>query len=316
MTVWTLDEIRDGFDALNGAGAGAVVGREVISVQGPDAGRYLQGQLSQDVMAMAGPSAWSFLLQPTGKVTAWLRVHRLADDDFRLEVEPGSGEALLARLRRFLLRTDATIGEPQVWALVCNRWNPTTPKFGIDEHPGVLSGVPVGPGVAGVDLLLAVGEGAAAKYVDNTVVSPAALERYRIAHAVPSLGAELTEETIPGEAGLWAIESSVSFTKGCYTGQELVARIDSRGGNVPHPVRLIAMDSPCEPGTGPLVGADIRQGDSVIGTVTSSTPCLGESHPALVLAPVARAAEIGSSVAIEIGGIAMSGTIVEPPFTS
>ena len=51
------------------------------------------------------------------------------------------------------------------------------------------------------------------------------------------MGAELTEATIPAEAGQWLIDASVSFTKGCYTGQELVARIDSRGGNVPRPLR-------------------------------------------------------------------------------
>jgi len=311
MTVWTIDEIRDGFDALNGTGAGAIVGREVISVQGPDAGRYLQGQLSQDVMAMSGPSAWSFILQPNGKVSAWLRVHRLADDDFRLEVEPGFGEVLLARLRRFLLRTDATIGEPQTWALVCNRWDPLTPKFGAEDHPGVLRGSPVGPGVAGSDLLLAVGEGAAAKYVDSAVVSPASFERHRIAHGVPALGAELTDETIPGEAGAWAIEASVSFTKGCYTGQELVARIDSRGGNVPRPVRLIEIQSGYDIGSGPSPGDEIRQGDAAIGSVTSAAPCLGDSHPALVLAPVARSAEIGSTVQILSGGTPVSGIIVD-----
>lgn len=312
MTTWTIDEIRDGFDALNGTGAGAIVGREVISVQGPDAGRYLQGQLSQDVMAMSGTSAWSFILQPNGKVSAWLRVHRLADDDFRLEVEPGFGEVLLARLRRFLLRTDATISEPQTWALVCNRWDPLTPKFGMEDRPDVFRGFPVGPGVAGLDLLLAVGEGAAAKYVDNAVVSPESLERHRITHGVPSLGAELTDETIPGEAGAWAIEASVSFTKGCYTGQELVARIDSRGGNVPRPVRLIELENGYDIGSGPSLGDDIRQGDTVIGTVTSAAPCLGDLHPALVLAPVARAAEIGSAVQVLSGGVAMTGVIVDP----
>ena len=56
------------------------------------------------------------------------------------------------------------------------------------------------------------------------------------------MGAELTEDTIPAEAGQWLVDASVSFTKGCYTGQELVARIDSRGGNVPRPVRLFVVE--------------------------------------------------------------------------
>ena len=62
-------------------------------------------------------------------------------------------------------------------------------------------------------------------------------EVLRIAHGVPAMGAELTEDTIPAEVGQWVIDASVSFTKGCFTGQELVARIDSRGGNVPRHLR-------------------------------------------------------------------------------
>ena len=58
-------------------------------------------------------------------------------------------------------------------------------------------------------------------------------------------------DTIPAELGQWLIDASVSFTKGCYTGQELVARIDSRGGNVPRPLRGLVVD-----GAVPAVGAD------------------------------------------------------------
>ena len=81
----------------------------------------------------------------------------------------------------------------------------------------------------------------------------------------PVLGRELTEHTIPAEvAGL--VEMSVSFTKGCYTGQELVARIDSRGGNVPRPVRLIQFDDPVAVD----LGAEISADNAVVGRITSS----------------------------------------------
>ena len=76
------------------------------------------------------------------------------------------------------------------------------------------------------------------------------------------MGAELTEKTIPGETGL--IASTVSFTKGCYTGQELVARIDSRGGNVPRHLRALFLSHQVETGTD-LVDLDGK----VAGTVTS-----------------------------------------------
>jgi hypothetical protein len=77
-------------------------------------------------------------------------------------------------------------------------------------------------------------------------------------------------------------------------------------------VRLIELESGYDIGSGPSVGDEIRQGDAVIGTVTSTAPCLGDSHPALVLAPVARAAEIGSAVQILSGAVAVSGVIVDP----
>src|SRR3546814_19204784 len=71
---------------------------------------FLQGQLSQEIAGLAiGASAPSLLLQPTGKVDAWLRATRLADDEVLLDVELGHGEAIEARLRRFRLRTKADL---------------------------------------------------------------------------------------------------------------------------------------------------------------------------------------------------------------
>jgi folate-binding protein YgfZ len=72
------------------------------------------------------------------------------------------------------------------------------------------------------------------------------------------MGAELTDKTIPGETGL--IEQTVSFTKGCYTGQELVARIDSRGGHVPRRLRLLVAAGRVEAGTALLDGSGANAG--------------------------------------------------------
>ena len=305
--------VRAGFEALCGAGAAVVVEREIISVQGPDAGRYLQGQLSQDVMTMTAPSAWTFILQPTGRVDAWFRVHRLADDDFRLEIEPGYAELLIARLRRFLIRTKATISEPVPAALIARRWAPATIRLG-DDLLDALPGVPVGPGVAGADSLLVVDHATARALLDMVEAPAAALDRYRIAHAVPAMGAELTTDTIPGEAGGWVIDASVSFTKGCYTGQELVARIDSRGGNVPKPIRLVvAADNTFGEGEGPSVGAEILLDGSPVGRISSSCMSLGDDHPALALAPLARAVEFGALVEISDGDRRHQAVVAEPP---
>ncbi|MSZ92646.1 MAG: hypothetical protein F2584_01015, partial [Actinobacteria bacterium] len=154
MTASSTDQIIAGYEALQGAGGAAVVERDVVSVSGPDAARYLQGQLSQDVVAMVGDSAWSFLLAPTGKVDAWLRVHRIDSENYILETDPGYGDVLVTRLKRFLLRTKATITDPQNCVLLQHRWDSSLVRLGGDDVEGVLVGAPVGLGVAGRDELL------------------------------------------------------------------------------------------------------------------------------------------------------------------
>ena len=288
--------------------------RDVVTVTGPDAGRYLQGQLSQEVVALPdGASTWSLILQPTGKVDAWLRVTRRSDEDYVLDVDEGFGGALVARLNRFLLRTKAEISEPRTIAGHAFRAGSgaAAPIDAADPGGLVLHAQAVGPGVVGSDTLALDGSvmvGIAP--VATELVSAEAMERYRIAHGVPAMGAELTTDTIPAEAGQWLIDASVSFTKGCYTGQELVARIDSRGGNVPRPVRLLVVQGEIPV----VVGAEVRLDGDPVGAVTSSTPPLSPGHPGLALAPLARAVEVGATVQVEsVEGWVPAG-VVEPPF--
>ena len=130
---------------------------------------------------------------------------------------------------------------------------------------GPMAEVPAWPGLDGSDRYV----GGAEKGADLgdlvTVVDPAAYEEVRIRAGIPVMGAELTDKTIPGETGL--IDLTVSFTKGCYTGQELVARIDSRGGNVPRHLRLLTM--PAEVPVGSELYADASRSEQA-GRVTSS----------------------------------------------
>src|SRR6476620_3923120 len=102
--------IDDGYRALRAGNALVHLDRDFVAVSGPDAATFLQGQLSQDVAGLAVQSAArSYLLEPTGKVGAWLVVTRLADDSFLLDVDPGFGDAVATRLQRFKLRTKADI---------------------------------------------------------------------------------------------------------------------------------------------------------------------------------------------------------------
>ncbi len=302
----SVEKISRDYELLCGPGGEGIVERDVIAVTGPDSARYLQGQLSQDVVAMASDSALSFLLGPNGKVDAWLRVHRLDAENYLLEVDQGWGEIVVARLKRFLLRTKATISEPQRAQLVQRRWSAETIRLGVDVIGDELIVTPVGPGAAGVDLLVI--DGAETKVGDLAAdsVSSEALDRYRIAYGIPQMGSELTEDTIPGEAGEWVIDASVSFTKGCYTGQELVARIDSRGNNVPHPIRLLVLEADA------AVGDEVLLDGVTVGALTSVTPSLGSGLPSLALARVGRSVAPGGAVTVQSGSIVVPASVVEP----
>jgi folate-binding protein YgfZ len=281
---------------------GAVhLARDVVLVSGPEAVSYLQGQLSQDVEALGiGDSAPSLLLQPTGKVDAWVRATRTGEEELALDTDVGHGDAVLARLKRFLLRTNAEITAVR-WSGWALRGPSIERREGVSPH--VLALPPGWPGIAGVDLL---GDDVP-RPAGLQEVEPQALDALRIECGVPAMGAELTDATIPAEAGPWLIDASVSFTKGCYTGQELVARIDSRGGNVPRPVRGLVVD-----GDPVAVGSTVTAGDTEVGHVTSSatSPALG----AVALAPLARSVEPGSQVVVGTAhGGAQTATVTDLP---
>jgi folate-binding protein YgfZ len=283
---------------------GAVeVARDVVRVAGPDAVTYLQGQLSQDVVGLAaGSSAWSFLLQPTGKVDAWLRVTRVADDEVVLDVEGGHGSAVVARLRRFLLRTKADIDSLDLGCVALRGPG----AVGAATRVRAELRVPAGwPGGEGVDLF-----GAGAGEVPAGAVSAdlAAYESLRIRSGVPAMGAELTEATLPAEAGRHVIDASVSFTKGCFTGQELVARIDSRGGNVPRSVR--GLDVPSDITLTP--GAPVLVDGAEAGHVTSVAPRPGGGSVALAV--LARRVVPPVPALVQVDGAPVEATVVDLPF--
>ena len=230
--------------------------RGVVVVAGPDAEDYLQGQLSQEVVGLAeGRSAWSFVLAPSGKVDAWLRVSRRSADEFILDLDDGFGGKLVARLQRFMVRTRCEV-EPLDWQmLTVVGIDPQAPEGGL--------AIPLDwPRLVAVDLL-----GPSVDPPSGLVVSEEPeWERRRIMAGIPAMGAELDEKTIPAATGV--VDRSVSFTKGCYTGQELVARIDSRSAATP--TRLVRVEGRFEGETQlPPVGSNLELEDVQVGRLTS-----------------------------------------------
>jgi folate-binding protein YgfZ len=210
--------------------------REVVRVSGPDALTYLQGQVSQDLLPMTiGDRRWTFVLQPTGKVDVLARVTRTAEDTFVFDVDPGYGEVLAARLNRFKIRVQVEV-EVLPWSVL--RVVGGTDIIGPDVEPpdGVRPG------------------------------TPEELAAARVADGWPAMGAEIEPgETIPGETGV--VPVAVDFRKGCYPGQELVERMDSRGASAPRSLRILEVAAGARPGD-PIVheGAEVGTLTSVAGT--------------------------------------------------
>ncbi len=267
--------------------AGAVdLPRDFVRAAGPDVLPFLQGQLSQDVPGLAvGASAWALLLQPQGKVVAFLRVLRTGEEEVVLETDAGYGRAVVERLSRFKLRVKCDL-DPLDWKCVAVRGPQATTEGGAG-HVVVADW----PGLPGADRV-----GESPTPPDGVQrVSAEAYEAVRIEAGIPVMGRELDEGTIPEEAGV--VGRSVSFTKGCYTGQELVARIDSRGGNVPRRLRGVVVAEGASPPPGAAIEADGKEAGRL--TSVAFSPGLGAT---VALAYVRRAVEPPAEVVITWDG--------------
>ncbi|HEX6393155.1 MAG TPA: hypothetical protein VFZ97_06915 [Acidimicrobiales bacterium] len=266
--------------------------RDTVKAGGPEAAEFLQGQLSQDVLRLdEGQSAWSWVLAPQGKIDALVRVTRLPADDWLLDTDLGWGDALAQRLNRFKLRTKVEI-EKVDWRVLGLRGDEARTA----GEPANSLAVAPWPHVEGIDMI-----GPQPSVPDGwNVITDSENEAARILSGMPKMGAELDEKTMPAETGL--VPLTVSFTKGCYTGQELVARVDSRGSNVPRRLRLMHASSPIEPGA-----ELVLETGAVAGTVTSAAREPSGSWVALgftkrgVELPVTLLARTEGSDLVEVG---------------
>jgi tRNA-modifying protein YgfZ len=249
--------------------------REFVRIWGPDAISYLQGQCSQDVESLSvGGSAEALLLEPQGKVDAYVRVIRLGEDELTLDTDDGFADVVLERLRRFKLRVKVEM-ERLHWDCLAVRG----PRAEALDSGDQLRVEVHWPGLVGFDL---VGESPRLPDVAGPV-GDAAWEAVRIEAGIPLMGSEIDQRTIPEEAGL--VERCVSFTKGCFTGQELVARIDARGSNVARRLRGLVVP-----------GATTRE-RSLVGGEELFLPDAG-SKPAGRVTSVSWSPGMGATVAL------------------
>jgi folate-binding protein YgfZ len=210
--------------------------REYVRVAGPDAEDFLQRMLSNDV---SQAPCQALLLTPKARVIAPLTVVRRKPEDFLLLTEPGLGEAVRSTLVRARFAAKVEI-EPEEHSSVV--------VFG--ETDGIPSSEFGEPGAELLDAEL------------EPTLAGEELERMRIEAKVPVWGKEVDGSILPAEAGL--DETHISFTKGCYPGQEPIARLRHRG-KVNRSLRVLEIDS-AEPGD------EIRHDEKVVGRVTSAVP--------------------------------------------
>lgn len=292
------------------AGLVAHPDRTVIELSGAEAAEFLQGQVTNDVEALApGGGCYAALLDHKGKIRTDMRVLRLAPDRLLVDAEAASRAVLNHVFETYSLGRHVSHKDLSDDHVVLSLIGPAAragldPAPGETEHDHVLT--PYGVAVAtdvGVDLICGERQAAAARSeLDVPEVSLEAAECLRIESGRPRLGFEL-DGVIPQEAGL--NERAVSFTKGCYVGQETVARLHYKGKPNRH-LRGLRLSEPATPGD------VIVFGEREVGTIGSS--CVSPVHGPIALALIRREAAPDDEVLV--GAEGARAVVVDPPFST
>lgn len=283
--------------------AGYLTGwHDLVWVRGPDAVTFLDGLVSQSVAGMEdGGVAASLLLSPQGKLRAphWLL---RGEAEVGLIADAGGGEVVAGDLRRFKIRVDVEIEAEEA---------PVVTVVGPDAAGAIaeVTGSPVAAGWRGseavvatvpfrrVDLPRFVTVGVTPEQFATAGVvraGRAAGDAVRIEAGEPVMGIDVDDGTIPQETGL--VSGAVDFAKGCYLGQELVARIDSRG-HVNRHLRAVVITA----NVIPPAGAEIVAGERAVGRVTSLAESL-ELRAPVGLSLLRREVDAGDLVEVRWSG--------------
>jgi folate-binding protein YgfZ len=279
-----------------GAALGALAPRRQLAVAGADRATFLQGLLTNDIQRLTpGTGCHAAWLTPQGRMLTDLDVLE-SGDLMLLDVPAAQADATLQRLDQFIFSEDVRVESlegrlagvwihgPQAPAALAAAI-PALPAVG-DWPDYTIGRAAFGDGsvmVARMDRLLVPGycvyvEPSMAPTLEEALqragaarVEPEALEAARVEAGYPLFGVDMTEDTIPLEAGIES--TALSFTKGCYVGQEVIVRVLHRGGG------RVAKKLVClrVEGTGISRGARLAAGDREIGIVTSTaeSPALG-----------------------------------------
>ena len=248
--------------------------RGFVRLRGPQAADYLQRMVSNDVEALAvGGSCDALLLTAKARVVAPLRVLRRAEDDFLLLTEPELAGPVRDHLvrSRFAARVEIEVEEHASHVV-------------LGARPDGLAARADDSGEPGWEVLDAEADPTA------DTLSDVELETLRIRAATPRYGREIDDRVLPAEAGL--VERAVSLTKGCYPGQEPIARLHYRG-HANRSLRVLSIAST----ELPEADAELRLDGKTVGRVTSA---VAENGAVLALAYVRT--EVPDDAVLEVGG--------------
>ena len=311
--------------------------RDRLCLVGPDRIRFLNGQVTQDVKALAiGRGCYAALITAKGRMVSDLNLHVLADEVL-VDCEPGFGTRVAERLSSFIIADDVQVIDvtPHCGLLSVQGPGAADAVMGIapalprepfehvvwkvdDLGEACLISHPRG-GSAGFDLFLPPPALApfwnrlaeSIRRAGGCPVGWEALELLRIEQGIPRFGADMDETNLPPEAGIE--KRAISYTKGCYTGQEIIARLRTYG-HVNR--RLCGLRWPLEAQVFPKPGDRLWQGDRAIGHVTSlaSSEALRSN---IALGYIRREADrIGTTLTLRGATAEVTATLVELPFTA
>jgi folate-binding protein YgfZ len=289
--------------------------RGKLIVSGGEAAEYLQGQLTNDVEALApGEGQYAALLDRKGHMQADMRVLRISPEEIWIDTEPEAPEATRRHLETYKIGREVAVADVTAARAILSLIGPRSAEVaGAAALPedafeatsvGGVECFAVGTAV-GIDLIAGAAD---ADRVRDAVVATGAVEVgeeaaevLRIEAGRPRFGAEMSVETMPAEAGI--VERAVSFTKGCYIGQEPVARLHYKGRPNRH-LRGLALSAAVAPGT------ELRLGDKTVGTVGSA--CVSPARGPIALAILRREAEPGAELTAGEDGV--TARVVDLPF--
>ena len=316
--------------------------RGKLLVAGTEAAELLQGQLTNDVEGLAlGEGCYAALLDRKGHIQADMRVLRLPSavpsphiagernsgregtGGFWLDTEPEALERVRRHLETYKIGREVQISDHTAERAILSLIGPRSaevagaavlPEYANEAaRVGGVDCLAVGT-ANGLDLIAGTADSQSVDLASETShlrealtaggaveVGPEAVEILRIEAGTPRFGAEMSSETMPAEAGI--VEAAIDFSKGCYIGQEPVARLHYKG-RPNRRLRGLELSAPAEP------GAPLRLGEKEVGRLGGA--CVSPAHGPIGLAIVRREAEPGAKLAVGEDGV--TARVVDLPF--